>query len=184
MTRSSSAPTRWSGSTRSCRRRCGRARASCRWRWRGSRRRAGRSAASSRHRARRALRHRGAARRRRHGRGLSRRRQHARARASPSRSIQATSTRQLDALRRFIREAGAAATLTHPAVVRMLHVDVCDEGLLFQVQELVDGETLTARLGAQVAAGRRGAARAPCSPMRSPTPTRAASCIATSSRTT
>ena len=60
--------------------------------------------------------------------------------------IRATSTRQLDALRRFIREAGAAATLTHPAVVRMIHVDVSDEGLLYQVQELVDGETLTVHL--------------------------------------
>ncbi|MGZ3443026.1 MAG: protein kinase domain-containing protein, partial [Polyangia bacterium] len=61
--------------------------------------------------------------------------------------IQATSSRQLDALRRFIREAGATATVTHPAVVRMLHVDVSDDGLLFQVQELVVGETLTRRLG-------------------------------------
>jgi len=60
--------------------------------------------------------------------------------------IQATSTRQLDALHRFIREAGAAATLTHPAVVRMLHVDASDDGLLYQVQELVDGETLTRHL--------------------------------------
>ncbi|MGZ3408080.1 MAG: serine/threonine-protein kinase, partial [Polyangia bacterium] len=61
--------------------------------------------------------------------------------------IQATSSRQLDALRRFIREAGATATVNHPAVVRMLHVDVSDDGLLFQVQELVVGETLTRRLG-------------------------------------
>ncbi|MCU1281951.1 MAG: serine/threonine protein kinase, partial [bacterium] len=60
--------------------------------------------------------------------------------------IQATSSRQLDALRRFIREAGATATVMHPAVVRMLHVDVSDDGMLFQVQELVDGETLTRRL--------------------------------------
>ncbi|HEY2748593.1 MAG TPA: protein kinase [Polyangia bacterium] len=60
--------------------------------------------------------------------------------------IRAASTQKLDALRRFIREAGAAATLTHPAVVRMIHVDVSDEGLLYQVQELVDGETLSRRL--------------------------------------
>jgi eukaryotic-like serine/threonine-protein kinase len=60
--------------------------------------------------------------------------------------IQALSSRQLDVLRRFIREAGATATLTHPAIVRMLHVDVSDDGMLFQVQELVAGETLTRRL--------------------------------------
>jgi serine/threonine-protein kinase len=56
--------------------------------------------------------------------------------------VQATSTRTLDALRRFAREAGAAATITHPAVVRMLDVDISDDGLLFQVQELVDGAPL------------------------------------------
>ena len=61
--------------------------------------------------------------------------------------IQATSTRQLEAIRRFIGEAGTAATLTHPAVVRMLHVDVSDDGLLFQVQELVEGGTLSTWLG-------------------------------------
>ena len=60
--------------------------------------------------------------------------------------IQATSSKQLDAIRRFIREAGTTATIAHPAVVRMLHVDVSDDGLLFQVQELVEGETLTQRL--------------------------------------
>lgn len=59
--------------------------------------------------------------------------------------IQASSTSQLEAMRRFIREAGAAATVSHPAVVRTLHVDVSDDGLLFQVQELVDGETLAGR---------------------------------------
>jgi hypothetical protein len=57
--------------------------------------------------------------------------------------IQANSSDQLDAMRRFIREVGVAAAVAHPAVVRMLHVDVSDDGLLFQVQELVDGETLT-----------------------------------------
>jgi serine/threonine-protein kinase len=60
--------------------------------------------------------------------------------------IQAASSGQLDAMRRFIREAGAAATVNHPAVVRMIHVDVTDDGLLYQVQELVDGETLLGRL--------------------------------------
>ena len=62
--------------------------------------------------------------------------------------VQATSTRTLDALRRFAHEAGAAAAITHPAVVRMLDVDISDDGLLFQVQELIDGEPL-ARLAKQ-----------------------------------
>jgi serine/threonine-protein kinase len=56
--------------------------------------------------------------------------------------VQATSTRTLDALRRFAREAGAAAAITHPAVVRMLDIDISEDGLLFQVQELIDGESL------------------------------------------
>ena len=60
--------------------------------------------------------------------------------------IQASSAQQLDALHRFLREAGTAAKVTHAAVVRMLHVDVSADGVLFQVQELVDGETLHARL--------------------------------------
>ncbi|HUS68386.1 MAG TPA: serine/threonine-protein kinase [Kofleriaceae bacterium] len=67
--------------------------------------------------------------------------------------IQATSTQQLDALRRFIREARATATITHPAVVRMLHIDVSDDGLLYQVQELIAGETLTRHLRAPWPAG-------------------------------
>jgi serine/threonine-protein kinase len=57
--------------------------------------------------------------------------------------IQARSSDQLDAMRRFIREVDAAATVAHAAVVRMIHVDVSDDGLLFQVQELVDGVTLS-----------------------------------------
>lgn len=56
--------------------------------------------------------------------------------------VQATSTRTLDTLRRFVREAGTAAAVIHPAVVRMLDVDISDDGLLFQVQELIDGESL------------------------------------------
>jgi hypothetical protein len=61
--------------------------------------------------------------------------------------LQAASSQQLDVLRRFIREAGTTATVSHPAIVRMLHVDVSDDGLVFQVQELVEGETLARRLG-------------------------------------
>jgi len=56
--------------------------------------------------------------------------------------VQAASTRTLDALRRLVREAGAAAAVDHPAVVRMLDLDISDDGLLFQVQELIDGEPL------------------------------------------
>jgi serine/threonine-protein kinase len=60
--------------------------------------------------------------------------------------VQATSTRTLDALRRFAREAGTAAAINHPAVVRMIDVDVSEDGLLFQAQELIDGEPLSRQL--------------------------------------
>jgi serine/threonine-protein kinase len=60
--------------------------------------------------------------------------------------IQAHSAQHLDSLRRFVREAGTVATVTHPAVVRMVHVDISDEGMLFQVQELVSGDTLGCHL--------------------------------------
>jgi serine/threonine protein kinase len=60
--------------------------------------------------------------------------------------IPARSAGHLDGLHRFLREARVAAAITHPAVVRMLHVDVSEDGLFFQVQELVNGETLTAVL--------------------------------------
>jgi serine/threonine protein kinase len=56
--------------------------------------------------------------------------------------IQASSAKQLDALHRFLREARLAATVSHPSIVRMLHVDVSDDGMLFQVQELVSGDCL------------------------------------------
>ena len=59
--------------------------------------------------------------------------------------IHADSSPRLDTLHRFIREAAAAATVDHPAVVRMIHVDVSDDGMLFHAQELVEGETLRRR---------------------------------------
>jgi hypothetical protein len=62
--------------------------------------------------------------------------------------IQASSRGQLAALERFLREARSAAAIDHPAVVRMLHVDVSEEGVLYQVQELVEGETLENRIRA------------------------------------
>ncbi|MCA9493067.1 MAG: protein kinase, partial [Myxococcales bacterium] len=49
---------------------------------------------------------------------------------------------QPEDLQRFLREVRTAASVSHPAVVRMLHVDVSDTGLLFQVQELVEGTSL------------------------------------------
>ena len=60
--------------------------------------------------------------------------------------IRASTSQELDALRRFIREAGTAARIDHPAVVRMIQVDVSDDGMLFQAQELVVGTTLQRRL--------------------------------------
>jgi Protein kinase domain len=60
--------------------------------------------------------------------------------------IQATSAQELDGLRRFLREARATASVTHPAIVRTLDVDVSGEGRLFQVLELLDGEALDERL--------------------------------------
>ncbi len=46
-------------------------------------------------------------------------------------------------LKRFLREAEAVATLRHPAIVRMLHVDIDEDGTLYQVQELIQGEPLS-----------------------------------------
>jgi hypothetical protein len=60
--------------------------------------------------------------------------------------IHASSSLHLDTLHRFLREAGTAAKIDHPAVVRMIHVDVSDDGMLFHAQELVEGETLQRRL--------------------------------------
>ena len=61
--------------------------------------------------------------------------------------IQAGSAQHLDALQRFVREASSVATIRHAAVVRMLHVGITTDGLLFQVQELVEGETLARARG-------------------------------------
>ena len=60
--------------------------------------------------------------------------------------VQATSSRTLDALRRFADEASAAAAIVHPAVVRMIDIGISDDGLLFQAQELIRGESLARRL--------------------------------------
>ena len=56
--------------------------------------------------------------------------------------VQASSASELDGLYRFLREAETLATVAHPAVVRPIHVDVSEDGRLFQIMELVEGTTL------------------------------------------
>jgi hypothetical protein len=60
--------------------------------------------------------------------------------------VQATSATELDGLHRFLGEAQAMASVTHRAIVRSVHVDVSEDGQLFQVMELVEGETLESHL--------------------------------------
>jgi serine/threonine-protein kinase len=45
-------------------------------------------------------------------------------------------------LQRFLDEARAAAAIDHPAIVRVLHVDVSEHGAIYQVLELVEGRSL------------------------------------------
>ncbi|MFO0561195.1 MAG: protein kinase [Polyangiales bacterium] len=52
-------------------------------------------------------------------------------------------------LQRFLRESRAAASVEHPAVAKTLHVDISEQGVLFQVQELVRGMALSAVLSKQ-----------------------------------
>lgn len=56
--------------------------------------------------------------------------------------VQAGSAGELDGLHRFLREVQILTSVSHPAIVRSLHVDVSEDGRLFQVMELVHGETL------------------------------------------
>ncbi|HUS68223.1 MAG TPA: protein kinase [Kofleriaceae bacterium] len=51
-----------------------------------------------------------------------------------------------DALRRFVGEAAAAAAISHPGVIKTLHVDVSKDGRVYQIMELVDGPTLEQRM--------------------------------------
>jgi CRP-like cAMP-binding protein len=60
--------------------------------------------------------------------------------------VQAGSAHELDSLHRFLREARVMASVTHGAIVRSVHVDVAEDGRLFQMMELVDGETLASCL--------------------------------------
>jgi len=61
--------------------------------------------------------------------------------------VQPASVGELDNLQRFLLEARAAASVNHPAIVRTLHVDVSEDGGLFQIQELVVGKPLDRVLG-------------------------------------
>ncbi len=51
-------------------------------------------------------------------------------------------SRDAEHVQRFIREALAAASVSHPGIVRTEHVAWSTSGQLFQVQELVDGVSL------------------------------------------
>lgn len=55
-------------------------------------------------------------------------------------------TSDRDVRRRFRRESSVLMALDHPCVVRVLDVGTSDDELLFSVMELLDGETLHARL--------------------------------------
>jgi serine/threonine protein kinase len=60
--------------------------------------------------------------------------------------IQPTTAIELDAMQRFVGEAAMVAAISHPAVVRMIHVDLTADGFLYQAQELLEGETLEERM--------------------------------------
>ncbi len=53
------------------------------------------------------------------------------------------------AIERFLREARAASALNHPNIVTVHEIGQTDDGGHYMVQELVDGETLRARLRAE-----------------------------------
>jgi hypothetical protein len=65
----------------------------------------------------------------------------------------------VETLHRFFRESRAAASIEHPAVARTSYVDVSSEGVLFQVQELVQGVSLSALLKEQLVVSDGEAAR-------------------------
>ena len=56
--------------------------------------------------------------------------------------IHTGSAQHVDDLQRFLQEARALATVQHPAIVRLLHVDISADGQLFEVMELVEGQSL------------------------------------------
>ncbi len=49
-------------------------------------------------------------------------------------------------IRRFLREAASVSAVTHPGIVRTNHVDVSEDGQLYQVMEYARGVTLQQRL--------------------------------------
>jgi serine/threonine-protein kinase len=55
-------------------------------------------------------------------------------------------TSERDVRRRFRRESSVLLALDHPCVVRVLDIGTSDDELLFSVMELLEGETLHARL--------------------------------------
>src|SRR6478672_10911757 len=55
----------------------------------------------------------------------------------------------IPAIERFLREARAASALNHPNIVTVHEIGQTDDGGHYMVQELVDGETLRARLRAE-----------------------------------
>lgn len=57
--------------------------------------------------------------------------------------VKASFGEQPEEMQRFLREARAGARIVHPAVARTLHVDLSSEGVLYQVQEFVDGTPLS-----------------------------------------
>ena len=87
---------------------------------------------------------------------------------------------------RFINEARAAKAVGHPNIIEIIDVGVLPDGLPYLLMEMLEGETLGARLrAAGAAAGRAGAGHhaARRRPAWAP-PTTPASSTATSSPTT
>ena len=90
-----------------------------------------------------------------------------------------------EAAERFVREARAVNQIDHPNVIDVFAFGRLDDGRLYLVMDLVDGESLRARLADGPLDGRRRARRSSTrSPTRSMRRTRAASSIAISSPTT
>ena len=55
--------------------------------------------------------------------------------------------RNPESVRRFAAEAIAAASVQHPGIVRTLHIDVTDDGRVYQIMDYAEGETLARTIG-------------------------------------